>query len=136
GQWAGAFAPAAAPLPVIGTVHAAILIATALALHLGAQPAAARTQGGSAWRVIRYAPTQRSALAFGCTCAVIIAAVALTPVVLANRSGLPLAHVASLTALASLPGLVGRVMPGWLLERGFAPFAIFVSASVLAAATL
>jgi len=46
------------------------------------------------------------------------------------------AQVASLTALASLPGLIGRIAPGWLLERGIAPFTIFLSASTLAAASL
>lgn len=136
GQWAGAFAPAATPLPVIGAVHAAILIVTALALCVGVQPSTIRIQGRSGWKVIRHLPARRSAFAFGCSCALIIAAVALTPVVLADRSGLPLAQVASLTALASLPGLVGRIAPGWLLERGIAPFAIFLSASLLAGASI
>lgn len=136
GQWAGAFAPAPAPLPVVGAVHAAVLIATALALSVGARPSTIRIQGGSAWKVIRHVPARRSAFAFGCSCALIIAAVALTPVVLANRSGLPLAQVASLTALASLPGLVGRIAPGWLLERGIAPFAIFASATLVAVASI
>lgn len=137
GQWAGAFAPPLAPLPVVGAVHAAILAFTALALFFAVQPSARRLGGGSAaWQVIRHVPARRSALAFGFSCGLIIAAVALTPVVLADRSGLPLAQVASLTALASLPGLVGRVAPGWLLERGAAPFAIFLSASVVAAASI
>lgn len=136
GQWAGAFAPRGTPLPVIGAVHAAILLATAAALFLAVQPSPMRTARGSAWRVIRHASARRSAIAFGTSCGVIIAAVALTPVVLANRSGLPLAQVASYTALASLFGLCGRIAPGWLLERGIAPFAIFASSGALAAVSI
>jgi MFS family permease len=136
GQWAGAFAPAAAPLPVIGTVHAALLLVTALALALGVRPSAIRTGGGSAWRVIRHVSARRTAFAFGASCGVILAAVALTPVVLASRSGLPLAQVASYTALASLAGLAGRIAPGWLLERGFAPFAVYASAGTVAAVSI
>lgn len=136
GQWAGAFAPPDAPLPIIGMVHAAILLATALALFWVAPPATQRVLGGSSWIVIRHPPALRTAFAFGATCGVIIAAVALTPVVLASRTGMSVAQVASLTALASLPGLVGRIAPGWLLERGIAPFAIFLSASAVAAASI
>jgi len=136
GQWAGAFAPTAAPLPVIGTVHAAVLLLMALALALAVQPSAIRLGGGSAWRVVRHLSARRTAFAFGASCGVIIAAVALTPVVLANRSGLPLAQVASYTALASLTGLVGRIAPGWLLERGFAPFAVLASAGAVAAMSI
>jgi predicted MFS family arabinose efflux permease len=136
GQWAGAFAPPDAPLEIIGVVHAAILLAAALALFVVATPATQRVLGGSSWTVIRHPPALRTAFAFGATCSVIIAAVALTPVVLASQSGLSVAQVASLTALASLPGLVGRIAPGWLLERGIAPFTIFLSASALAAASL
>jgi predicted MFS family arabinose efflux permease len=136
GQWAGAFAPRAAPLPAIGAVHAAILIATALALWVAVRPSAMRASRGSAWQVIGHLSARRSAIAFGTSCGVIIAAVALAPVVLANRSGLPLAQVASYTALASLAGLAGRIAPGWLLERGITPFAIFASAGAVAVVSL
>ena len=136
GQWAGAFAPAAAPLPPIGAMHSAILIVMALALALAVQPPGMRSRGGSTWSVFRHVAVRRAAFAFGTSCGVIIAAVALTPVVLAHRSGLPLAQVASYTALASLTGLAGRIAPGWLLERGFAPFTVFAWSGVVAAASI
>jgi predicted MFS family arabinose efflux permease len=136
GQWAGAFAPAETPLPAIGMTHAAILVTAAIALYVVAPSSAKRVLGGSSWGVIRHPPALRTAFAFGATCGVILAAVALTPVVLANRTGASVAQVASLTALASLPGLVGRIAPGWLLERRIAPFTIFLAASALAAASV
>ena len=136
GQWAGAFAAGDAPLPIIGAVHAAVLVAAALALQLCVAASSEWRQGASSWSVIRHVPAQRTALAFGATCAVILAAVALTPVLLAGRTGIPVAEVASLTALAALPGLAGRIAPGWLLGRGVTPFAVFFSATVVAALSL
>jgi len=42
----------------------------------------------------------------------------------------------SSTALAALPAIVGRIAPGWLLERGFAAFTVFIAASAFGAASL
>jgi MFS family permease len=132
GQWAGAFAAGDAPLRVIGAVHALILIAAALALHVIAPAPRRQREPRSGWSAMRHLPAQRTALAFGATCMVIIAAVAVTPVALASRGGLAVAQVASLTALAALPALAGRIAPGWLLERGTKPLTIFVLAACVA----
>ncbi len=139
GQWAAAFAAGPAPLGVIGVVHSAALAAAAVALHAAVKsraPAREQHEGGASWNVVRHAPAQRTALAFGATCAVLLAAVALAPVVLASRSQLSVAQAASLTALAALPGIVGRIAPGWLLGRGVTPLAVFLSASIIAALSI
>lgn len=134
GQWAAAFAAGAFPLKAIGIVHAAALCAAALALWVAVAPhAASPAKPVQTWHVLRHAPARRTALAFGATCAVLLAAVALAPVVLASRSGLPVAEVAALTALAALVSIVGRIAPGWALGRGAAPLALFAWASVVAA---
>jgi hypothetical protein len=86
--------------------------------------------------VLRHPPAQRSALAFGGVCAVLLASVALAPVVLATQHEISLAETARFTALAALPSIVGRIAPGWLLDRGFAAFTVFAGASVLAALSL
>lgn len=135
GQWAAAYAPDP-PLPVIGAVHAAVLGLAALALHFSVEQIRAGKDESSSRDVLRHAPAQRTALAFGAVCAVLLASIALAPVVLASRFQLPLAHVASLTALAALPAIVGRIVPGWLLDRGFAAFTVFAAASAAAALAL
>lgn len=133
GQWAAAYA-GDPPLKIVGTTHAAILVVAALALHFAVDPVPTmRTPGGGA---LRHPPALWTAAAFGGVCAVLIASIALAPVVLASRSGLSVAHVASLTALAALPAIVGRIAPGWLLERGFAAFSVFAAASALGAVTI
>jgi predicted MFS family arabinose efflux permease len=133
GQWAAAYA-GDPPLRVVGPAHAAILVVAALALHFAVDAVPRmRTPGGGA---LRHAPALWTAAAFGGVCAVLIASIALGPVVLASRYGLSVAYVASLTALAALPAIVGRVAPGWLLERGFAAFGVFAAASALGAVTI
>ena len=133
GQWAAAYA-GDPPLKIVGTTHAAILVLAALALHFSVDPVLPRKQSLSG--ALRHAPALWTAAAFGGVCAVLIASIALAPVVLASRSGLSVAHVASLTALAALPAIVGRIAPGWLLERGFAAFSVFAAASALGAVTI
>lgn len=137
GQWAGAFAPHP-PLQPIGIVHACALGLAAIALHFSvpAQPAVGVQSQGSIRGALRHAPAQRTALAFGGVCAVLLAAVALAPVVLATQHEMSVAHTASFTALAALPSIVGRVIPGWLLGRGAPAIAVFIGAAALAAATL
>ena len=136
GQWAAAYA-SEPPLRPVGIAHAGVLALAAVALHLSvkATPGTPRARASSSG-VLRHAPAQLTALAFGGTCAVLLASVALAPVVLANQTQLPVAHVASLTAIAALPAIVGRIAPGWLLDRGVPAFTVFLSASVLAAVTL
>lgn len=138
GQWAAAYAPDP-PLPVIGAAHAGVLGLAAIVLHFSVspeRPSAGERKRAVSRDVLRHMPAQCTALAFGGVCAVLLASVALTPLVLANRLGFSVAHVASLTALAALPAIVGRIAPGWLLERGFAAFTVFVAASALGAVSL
>ena len=136
GQWAASYA-ANPPLRVIGLVHACALAVAAIALHFSiAEPPGRGGPRTSARDVLRHAPAQFTALAFGGVCAVLIAAVALAPLVLAANSGITVAHAASLTALAALPSIVGRIAPGWLLERGFAAFTVFAAASAVAGLSL
>jgi MFS family permease len=137
GQWAAAYA-SEPPLQPVGFAHAGVLALAAIALRLSIkrEPATTGPSTGSARKVLRHVPAQLTALAFGGTCAVLLASVALAPVVLANQTKLPVAHVASLTAIAALPSIVGRIAPGWLLDRGVPAFTVFLSASLLAAVTL
>lgn len=137
GQWAAAYA-AEPPLQPIGIVHACALGFAAIVLHLSVDaPGPMPQENGSSSRdVLRHAPAQFTALAFGAVCAVLLAAVALAPLVLAAQSRVSVPYAASLTALAALPAIVGRIAPGWLLERGFAAFTVFVAASALAALSL
>jgi MFS family permease len=135
GQWGGAYA-AEPPLLAIGAWHAAVLVFAAAMLYLCVHDVPPRPQSKASVGVLRHPPARFTALAFGGVCAVLLASVALTPVVLARQSQLPVAYVASLTALAALPSIIGRIAPGWLLDRGFAPFTVFATASAVGAVTL
>ena len=135
GQWAAAYAPEP-PLLAIGAWHAGVLVFAAVLLHLCVDDVPPRPQAKASIGVLRHPPARYTALAFGGVCAVLLASVALGPVVLARQAQLPVAYVASLTALAALPSIVGRIAPGWLLDRGFAPFTVFATASAVGALTL
>jgi MFS family permease len=134
GQWAAAYATEP-PLPVIGVTHAVVLVVAAIALHFSVDEIKG-VSGRSSRAALRHPPALWTAAAFGGVCAVLLASVALVPVVIARQFQLPVAHVASLTALAALPAIVGRIAPGWLLERGFTAYTVFLSASVLGSASL
>jgi MFS family permease len=135
GQWAGSYAPEPPLLP-LGMWHAVVLVLAAIALHLAVPSLAPTRTTASSREVLRHAPALWTAAAFGGVCAVLLASVALTPVVLAASGGISVPQAASLTALAALPAIVGRIAPGWLLERGFTAYTVFLSASVLGAASL
>lgn len=135
GQWAAAYA-AEPPLLAVGAWHALILVIAAVLMHVCIDDVAPRPQSKASIGVLRHPPARFTALAFGGVCAVLLASIALGPVVLAKQSQLPVAYVASLTALAALPSIVGRIAPGWLLDRGFAPFTVFATASAVGALTL
>jgi MFS transporter, CP family, cyanate transporter len=77
-----------------------------------------------------------ASVSMGIVCAVLIAAVALAPVILAAATGLSVATVASLTALAALPSIIGRFLPGWLLARGSTALFVFSGAAAVSAATV
>ena len=139
GQWAAAGVGGADRLGEIGEVHAALLVAAAVLLGV-LFPADARTQVATVDRparsALRYPPALRAAGAFGCATAVLLSAVALTPLVLAPAAGLSVAETARLTALAALPGIIGRFGSGWLLDRALAPLTVFASASIIGTACL
>jgi MFS family permease len=134
GQWAASGVTGADRLAEIGHVHAALLAAAAVALGL-LFPADASRGVVAAARPVRsaltYPPALRAAGAFGCATAVLLSAVALAPLVLAPAAGLSVAETARLTALAALPGIVGRFGSGWLLDRALAPRTVFAAASVI-----
>lgn len=138
GQWGAAFAAADAPLFSVGLTHAAILVGCAIALAVLIPPdaPASLSPSKSNWQALRHPPAVRAALSFGFVAAGLLAPVALAPLVLSGKAGLPLAETARLTALAALPGLIGRIAPGWLLDRGVTPRSIFVAATALGCITL
>jgi len=139
GQWAAAGVSGADRLAEIGQVHAALLVAAAVLLGV-LFPADARTRAATVGRPARsalfYPPALRAAGAFGCATGVLLSSVALAPLVLAPAAGLSVAETARLTALAALPGIVGRFASGWLLGRALPPLAVFASASIVGTACI
>lgn len=139
GQWASAPAGGADRIAVIGQWHGALLFACAavVAAALPRDSARSRTAyDGPAKSALRHAPALRTAGAFGASVGVLLAAVALAPLVLAGSAGLSVAQTAQLTALAALPGILGRFASGWLLDRGLAPLAVFGAAALVGGAAL
>jgi MFS family permease len=139
GQWAASGVTGPDRLAEIGSVHAALLAGAAVALALlfpADAPKGAVATAHPPRSALSYPPAQRAAAAFGCATAVLLSAVALTPLVLAPAAGLSVAETARLTALAALPGIVGRFGSGWLLDRALTPLAVFASASVIGTACL
>ena len=136
GQWGASYAASDRPLLSVGVTHAAVLAlaAAALGVFLHKDVRTERKPFGAA--VLRFQPAQRTALAFGGSCAALLAAVALAPIVLAASTGLGVAYVASLTALAALPSIVGRIFPGWAMQRGVPAFKLFLWSTVVAALSL
>ena len=139
GQWFAGAVTRDNPLALLGMGHgAALLFLTSLLFFLvpaGANPASAATPR-LFLLVLRHAPALRTALAFGCATGVLLGAVALAPLVLAPRAGLTVAATAQLTALAAMPGILGRFASGWLLDGAKRPFAVFVSSAFLGSAFL
>ena len=136
GQWASAAAGGADRLAAIGDWHAAMLGVSALLLAVALPRdfrGARRYPGGTSASVLRHAPAVRAAAAFGSSVGVLLAAVALAPVVLAASADLTVPETARLTALAALPGIFGRFASGWLLDRGLVPLNVFGTAGVVGA---
>jgi len=139
GQWAAAGVSGLDRLAAIGHVHAALLVAAAVLLGLLFPAADARVRIAvqrPAWNALLYPPALRAAGAFGCATGVLLSSVALAPLVLAPAAGLSVAETARLTALAALPGIIGRFGSGWVLGRGLAPLAVFASASIVGTACI
>jgi hypothetical protein len=103
-------------------------LAVALPRRVGGERAVA---GVASVSVLRHAPALRAAAAFGGSVGVLLAAVALAPLVLAASVGVTVAEAARLTALVALPGIFGRFASGWLLDRGLVPFSVVGAMSLL-----
>jgi MFS family permease len=139
GQWAAATVSGADRLAAIGQWHAAMLGISALLLAVALPRDAARAHrpaGSTSASALRHAPALHTAAAFGCSVGVLLAAVALAPLVLASSAGLTVAETARLTALAALPGILGRFASGWLLDRGLVPLTVFSTAGFVGAVFL
>lgn len=127
------------PLPLIGGAHALFLGACALLLAVSVSGAGGRASDATPAQflaTLRHAPALLTALAFGCATGVLLGAVALAPLVLAPNSGLSVAATAQLTALAALPGILGRFASGWLLGGAARPIAIVIGAGAAGCALL
>jgi MFS family permease len=136
GQWGGAYAAGGDPLRLIGVAHAAVLAVAALCIFSFLNIPRNAERAPPSREALRHVPALRSALAMGIACGVLLAAVALAPVVLAAATGMPVAVAASLTALAALPAILGRFLPGWMLQRGMSALAFYTIASLIAGAAL
>ncbi len=133
GQWLAGGVQGANPLPSIGSGHAAALLCVALLIALVSprDRAAGRTVSRALFfAALKHAPALCTALSFGCATALLLGAVALAPLVLAPASGLSVAETARLTALAALPGILGRFISGWMLGVAARPIALFLVAGV------
>lgn len=141
GQWVSARhqMPDGARLQAIGLEHGALLLAMAAVIAFVLPPAPPRTGGGPPGSLldgVRHPPALLSALAFGCVTGVLLAAVAVTPLVLADLNRITVADAARMTALAALPGIAGRFAAGWLLGWRLTPAAVLVSAGIAGVATI
>ncbi len=139
GQWATAGVGGPDRLATIGLAHAAALAAAAVALGLllPAEEARARTRTDRPARsALLHTPALRAAASFACATGVLLASVALAPLVLASAAGLSVAETARLTALAALPGIIGRFASGWLLGLRLTPLVVFAFASVAGTASI
>jgi predicted MFS family arabinose efflux permease len=137
GQLAAAGIAAANPLPLIGTAHALILGALAVALAIVVpEPPRKALERPAFLSALSFPPALRTALAFGLATGVLLGAVAVAPLSFSRAHDLSVAAAAQLTALAALPGIAGRFASGWFLSAAARPITIFVIASGLGSAAL
>ena len=136
GQWASAAVEGADRLGTIGQWHAALMALAAIAIRVGLpdHPSSRANAAGrgavSLFDSVRHAPSLRAAIAFGCVTGVLLAAVAVTPLVLSRAHGISVGEAARLAALASLPGIAGRFAAGWLLGWRLTPASVLVCAGI------
>ena len=122
---------AGASYQAIAFGHAVALVIMA-ALIAACIPASAAPGSARAnvVQALRHAPALRTAMAFGCVAGLLLGAVALAPLLISRSAGITVAEAARLTALAALPGIVGRFASGWLLGKS-APRRVFGGAAAL-----
>ncbi len=133
GQWAAASATGPERLSAIGIGHGLLMlfVAQLAFLVLPAPPPHDRTRPqASMLEAVRHPPALFASLAFGCVTGILLAAVAVAPLVLARLQGMPVADAAGLTALAALPGIAGRFGAGWLLGRRLTPAAVLLTSGI------
>ncbi len=138
GQWAASAAEGADRLASIGLGHGVAMLAAALAIliALPGRGAHSTNNAGGMLEGVRHRPALLAALAFGCVTGVLLAAVAVTPLVLASLGGMSVGEAARLTALAALPGIAGRFAAGWLLGWKLTPRAVLMSAGIAGSITI
>jgi len=137
GQWAAAFVQGADRLAVIGMWHGALLLGAASVAYLalpGVRPAT--TARGTQFEALRHRPALLASLAFGSVTGVLLAAVAVAPLIVAEVNGLSVGSAAQMTAIAALPGIAGRFAAGWLLGRHLTPRAVLVAAGLSGTAAI
>lgn len=139
GQWAAASAIGPERLSAIGIGHGMLMLFVALLAFvvLPAPPPhdTARPQA-SMFEAVRHPPALFASLAFGCVTGILLAAVAVTPLVLSRLHGMTVADAARLTALAAFPGIVGRFGAGWLLGWRLTPAAVLLASGMSGAAAI
>lgn len=138
GQWASASALGSDRLAVIGAWHGALLIVAAAAILIVMPRAVGGAAVGatSAFAGLRHRPALLASLAFGCVTGVLLAAVAVSPLVIAGLHGMTVGEAARLTALAALPGIAGRFGAGWLLGWRLTPLAVLAASGIGGAVTI
>ena len=139
GQWLSASHQGQDRLGTIGFEHGAMLLAAALAVWFALPTKTAAASGArppSLLDGLRHPPALLASLAFGCVTGVLLAAVAVTPLVLASLHAMSVGDAARLTALASLPGIAGRFAAGWLLGWSLTPRSVLMSAGVSGVLTI
>ncbi len=132
GQWASSAQQDNDRLATIGWIHGiALLSLGAIALAVMPRAAVGLTRSsGSILEGVRHRPALMASLAFGCVTGVLLAAVAVTPLVLAKLNGIAVGDAARLTAIAALPGIAGRFAAGWLLGWRLTPLSVLASAGL------
>ena len=132
GQWASARVEGPNRLAEIGLWHGVLLLAAGAVMLALLPRSGTNTQRGpvSLLDGVRHRPALMASLAFGCVTGVLLAAVAVTPLVLAKANGIAVGEAARMTALAALPGLAGRFAAGWLLGWRLTPLSVLVSTAV------
>ena len=133
GQWAVASASGPDRLTGIGIWHGALMLLVAIVARLALPapaPRDATAKRPSFLDGIGHPPALFASLAFGCVTGILLAAVAVTPLVLARLHDMSVADASRLTALAALPGIAGRFGAGWLLGWKLTPAAVLLSAGI------
>ncbi len=139
GQWVSASADGPERLTAIGIGHGAIMLVVALLAYLilpAPPPHDTSRPQASLFEGMRHPPALFASLAFGCVTGILLAAVAVAPLVLSKLHGMTVADAARMTAMAALPGIIGRFGAGWLLGWRLTPAAVLLTSGVSGALSI